>query len=84
MLPEPHPTVLLLGAYCCLGPGLLSQDRLVITAGVSCWFGKPSPVQRFTVRSQKYNGPVCQEHWILAGILMAYFKLKGVERCLSG
>lgn len=44
--------------------GRLSQDCLVITAGVSCWIGKPSLVQHFTVRSQKYNPPVCQEQWI--------------------
>lgn len=63
--------------------GRLSQDCLVITAGVSCWIGKPSLVQHFTVRSQKYNPPVCQEQWILAGLLVAYFKLKRAERGAS-
>lgn len=43
------------------------------------WEAFPSPA----VHSQKYNPLVCQEHWILAGILMAYFKLKGVERGAS-
>lgn len=27
--------------------------------------------------------PVCQERWILAGVLMAYFKLQGMERGAS-
>jgi hypothetical protein len=60
-----------------------TQDRLIITAGVSCWSGKPSRVQHFEMCSQKYNPPAWQECRILAGCLMAYFRLKRAERGTS-
>lgn len=61
-----------------------TQDGLIITAGVSCCFGKPSLVQHFEMCSQKYNPPVWQECRILAGCLVAYFRLKGAERGRRG
>lgn len=52
-----------------------SQSESAVALGSLPWC--------FTVHSQKYNPRVCQECWILAGVLVAYFKLKGAERGAS-
>lgn len=78
--PPPPATAHTWGACCWLGPGRLrivmsSQSESAVALGSLPWC--------FTVHSQKYNPRVCQECWILAGVLVAYFKLKGAERGAS-